>query len=210
MKTIDFIYDFGSTNSYLVHRTLPALAARYGAQLNWCPVLLGGVFKATNNQSPMMAFAEVKGKLDYMHLEIARFIERHKIAFQMNPHFPVMTLTIMRAAVYAKGQEWEKLYLDTVFDALWKDAKKMDEPEVISQVLEDAGLPASEILQATQDPDIKAALIKATEDAVARGVYGAPTMFLEGEMFYGKDSLPDLEWCLNHRQLGVESGQPKD
>lgn len=199
MKAIDFIYDFGSANSYLVHYTLPALAAKHGAEVNYCPVLLGGVFKATNNQSPMAAFADVKGKLNYQRLEIKRFIERHGLEFKMNPHFPVMTIALMRAAIFAMGKPWERDFLDAIFDATWRDGKKMDEPDVIAQVLDDAELPTSDIIAATQDPEVKTALIKATEDAVSRGVYGAPTMFLNGEMFYGKDSLPDLEWRLSQR-----------
>lgn len=193
---IEFLYDFGSPNAYLVHKVLPDLARRTGAELVYCPILLGGVFKATNNQSPIQAFAGVQGKLDYQRREIARFVARHGIDFAMNPHFPIMTIGVMRGAIRAQGKPWEKTYIDMVFDAFWVQGEKMDDPEVIGRVLSSAGLPAAEIIAATQTPDVKQALITATEHAVSRGVFGAPTMFAGDEMFFGKDALPDLEYHL--------------
>lgn len=193
---IDFLYDFGSPNAYLVHKVLPDLAARCGATVTWTPILLGGVFKATNNQSPMQAFSGVAGKLAYQQVEIARFIERHDLPFQFNPHFPVMTIGVMRGAAYAQGKDWESHYINAVFDALWVQGAKMDDPDVIAQVLTDAGLPTADIMAATQTPEVKQALIDTTSAAVDRSVFGAPTMFVGDEMFFGKDSLPDLEWRL--------------
>lgn len=193
MTEIEFLYDFGSPNAFLAHKVLPAIATRHGATVRPVPILLGGVFKATNNQSPMQAFAEVRGKLDYQRLEMQRFVRRFELTFQMNPHFPVMTIGVMRGAVYAQGKPWETHYVDTVFDALWVQGEKMDDPAVIGRVLSDAGLPAEEIMQATQDGAVKQGLIDSTSAAVARGVFGAPSMFVGNEMFYGKDSLDELE-----------------
>ena len=192
----DFLYDFGSPNAYLVHKLLPDLATRCRATVTWTPILLGGVFKATNNQSPMQAFSGVAGKLAYQQVEIARFIERHDLPFQFNPHFPVMTIGVMRGAAYAQGKDWESDYINAVFDALWVQGAKMDDPDVIAQVLTDAGLPTADIMAATQKPEVKQALIDTTSAAVDRGVFGAPTMFVGDEMFFGKDSLTDLEWRL--------------
>ena len=197
MKTVDFMYDFGSPNAYLVHRVLPGIVHRAGAGLHYVPILLGGVFKATNNQSPMAAFAEVKHKLAYQMRESQRFIDRHGLQFRMNPNFPVNTLGVMRGAVYAQGKPWENKYIDAVFDAMWVKGEKMDDPQVIGRVLQDAGLPADEIIAATQSPEVKAALINGTEAAVNRGVFGAPTMFVKDEMFFGKDSLDDLDFELS-------------
>lgn len=196
MREIEFLYDFGSPNAYLVHKVLPAIADRHGAALRYVPILLGGVFKATGNQSPMQAFAGVQGKLAYQSKEIARFVRRHGLSYKMNPHFPVMTIGIMRGAIYAQGNAWEIKYIDTVFDAIWGQGEKMDDLPTIARVLGDAGLPAAEIMAATQTPEIKQGLIDTTAAAVARGVFGAPTMFVGTEMFFGKDSLPDLEYAL--------------
>lgn len=193
---IDFLYDFGSPNAYLVHKLLPDLANRCRATVTWTPILLGGVFKATNNQSPMQAFSGVAGKLAYQQVEIARFIERHDLPFQFNPHFPVVTIGVMRGAAYAQGKDWESDYINAVFDALWVQGAKMDDPDIIAQVLTDAGLPTADIMAATQTPEVKQALIDTTSAAVDRGVFGAPTMFVGDEMFFGKDSLTDLEWRL--------------
>lgn len=196
MATIEFLYDFGSPNAYLVHKVLPALADANGASVAYRPILLGGVFKATNNQTPFGAFADVTGKIAYIQTEFARFVERHQVPFKWNTHFPVNTLALMRAAMFAQGKEWEAQFIEATFDAMWVNSQDMSKPEVIAQTLQDAGLPSDDIASAIQLPDIKGRLAEATEAAVTRGVFGAPTMFLGDEMFYGKDALPDLEWRL--------------
>lgn len=196
MAEIEFYYDFGSPNAYLAHKLLPGIAERTGATLVYKPILIGGIFKATGNQPPLIAFREVKGKNDYMRTEMARFIERHGVPFEWNPHFPVMTLGVMRGATFAESKDWEARYIDTVFDAIWQHKQKMDDPDVIARVLKAADLPADDIAAATQSPEIKGRLVEATQEAVDRGAFGSPTMFVDGEMFFGKDSLGDLEWRL--------------
>ena len=196
MRRIEFIYDFASPNAYLVHRALPGIAERHKACVVWSPVLLGGVFKATGNRPPIESWSAVQGKLAYIHVEFERFVKRHGIPFVMNPDFPVNTLTVMRGAVFAQGQTWEHTYIDTVFDSMWVRGQNMAEPDTIHRELSEAGLPAGQILEATQNPDIKQELIKATGQAVDRGVFGSPTMFVSDEMFFGKDSLSDLEVVL--------------
>lgn len=197
MRKIEFLYDFGSPNAYLVHKVLPEIAARQAVQIDWQPVLLGGVFKATNNQAPMTAFAKVAGKNAYMQVEFQRFIERYDLPFSWNRHFPVNTLTVMRAAVFAMGKPWEARYINAVFDAMWLKGQDMSDVSVLSQVLQAADLPHADINAATQNAEVKGKLIALTSSAVERGVFGAPTVFLEDEMFFGKDSLGDLDWRLS-------------
>ena len=192
--TIDFIYDFGSPNAFLARKVLPALAERTGARVNLIPCLLGGIFKATNNRSPGEAFGEVKGKLAYEGLETRRFVARHGIeGFRMNPHFPVNTLLIMRGLIAARRLGVGDRYLEVVEAAMWEAGEKMDDPEVVRRVLAAGGLDAEAILAATQDAAVKAELIANTEAAVARGVFGIPTFFVGGEMFFGKDRLGQVE-----------------
>ena len=148
MQDIEFYYDFGSPKSYFVHKLLPGIAKKHGMRVVWKPLLLGGVFKLTNNQSPMETFKDVKGKLEYDAHETARFVTHHQLPYQLNPHFPVMTIGVMRGAIYAQDKEFDALYRDTVFNAIWEDQKKMDDPKVIMNVLEAAGLPAKEIISA--------------------------------------------------------------
>lgn len=196
-KTLDFIFDFGSPNAYLVYKVLPGILARTGAELKLMPSLLGGIFKATNNQSPMMAFGGVKGKLAYENLETRRFIKKHGLTrFQMNPHFPVNTLTLMRGAIYAEREGFLDAYTEAGLKAMWEDGEKMDDPEVFVSVLTKAGLNGAAILAATQDPDVKAGLIANTEAAVGRGVFGIPTFFIGEEMYFGKNTLPEIEEIL--------------
>lgn len=196
MKTFDFLYDFGSPNVYVMHKIMSQIEARTGAKANYIPILLGGVFKLTNNTSPMQAYDGVKNKLAYERRELDRFIERYDIPFQWTPHFPVMTTAIMRGAVFAQDKDYGPRYLDVVFDAVWKDGLKMDDPTVIAETLEAAGLPAAEIIAAAQSQPVKDRLFETTAQAVERGAFGAPMMFVGDEPFFGKDSLPELEHWL--------------
>ncbi len=196
-KTVDFIFDFGSPNAYLAFKVLPAILERTGAKMKIIPSLLGGIFKATNNQSPMMAFGGVKGKLEYENLETRRFIKKHGLtAFKMNPHFPVNTLILMRGAIYAEREGFLDAYVEAGLKAMWEDGQKMDDPEVFVSVMNDAGLDGAAILAGTQAPDVKAGLIANTEAAVGRGVFGIPTFFVGDEMYFGKNTLGEVEEVL--------------
>ncbi len=193
-KTVDFIFDFGSPNAYLAYKVLPGVAARTGATLNLIPCLLGGLFKLTGNQAPMTAFGSVKGKLEYERLETQRFIDKHGLRdFRFNPHFPVNTLLIMRGLLAARRTNVRDAYLETVLKAMWEDGKKMDDAAVVAEVLSTAGLDAKAILDATQDPGIKAELAANTNAAAARGAFGIPTFFVGDEMFFGKERLGQVE-----------------
>lgn len=195
-KVIEFYYDFGSPNAYLVEAVLPAMAARHGAEIRRVPILLGGLFKATGNQSPMFNFAEVSGKVAYLKVELDRFVRKHAVPFRWNPHFPILTTPLMRGAVFAQGQPWEDTYREIVYRACWVDGLNMTDPDVIVEALEAGGLPGAEIAAAIQSQEVKDALFATTEEAQSRGAFGVPTMFVSGEMFFGKDSLPDLEDAL--------------
>lgn len=193
-RRIEFIFDFGSPNAYLSWKALPAIAARTGSQIELVPCLLGGIFQMTNNRSPVVAYAEVKGKLAYQQLETRRFVERHGLnAFRLNPHFPVNTLLIMRGLIAARRAGVEAPYVAAVQAAMWEAGEKMDDPDVVRRVLLAAGLDAEALLAATADPAVKEALKANTEAAVARGVFGIPTFFVGDEMFFGKNTLPEVE-----------------
>lgn len=205
MTEIEFFYDFGSPNAHLAHRALPGMAEAAGARVTYRPILLGGVFKATGNQSPITAFAGVTGKLAHQRQEMARFCRRFAIPMRWNPHFPINTLGLMRGAIHAAGQPWESDYIETCFAALWEREENMGDPETIARVLEAAGLPAQEIMAGTQADAVKAGLITATEDAVARGVYGAPMMAVGEELFFGKSALDELIWYVGQAESADSS-----
>ena len=193
-KTVDFIFDFGSPNAYLAWYALPSLLQRTGAGVNVVPCLLGGLFKLTSNQSPATAFEAVKGKLAYEQRESERFIKKHGLGrFRFNPHFPVNTLLIMRGLVAARRMGVGDAYLEVVLKAMWEGGRKMDDPEVVAQVLAEAGLDARALLAATQDPEVKAELIANTQAAADRGAFGVPTFFVGDEMFFGKERLGQVE-----------------
>ncbi|PKB19163.1 2-hydroxychromene-2-carboxylate isomerase [Novosphingobium kunmingense] len=190
---IEFLYDFGSPNAYFVHRAIPPIEAAGKVRFRFVPVLLGGIFKATGNQSPMQAYGHIAAKRDYDFLEIRRFMARHGItAFQMNPNFPVNTLLAMRGAVAAEGLGCAATYVEAMFAGLWEKGLKLDDPVVWAQTVAAAGLDAEALGAATQDSGVKARLVANTEAAVARGVFGIPSFFLGDQLYFGKDRLRDV------------------
>jgi len=185
-KKIEFYFDFASPNCYLAYKALPEFVDMDAVQIK--PCLLGGVFKATGNQAPMVAFSGVKGKIAYEMLEFQRFIARHKLTrFKMNPHFPVNTLILMRALVALEDRQTE--YVEAMLTALWEDEKNLSDPAIVSEAWEAAGFDAGALMEKTQDQAVKDALAEKTGAAVARGIFGLPAFFVDGEMFFGKDRL---------------------
>ena len=194
MGAVEFHFDFGSPNAYLAHLVVPEIEKRTGAKFEYVPILLGGVFKLTNNRSPAESMRGIKNRLEYEELERQRFVRRHAIRrFSFNPFFPVNTLLIMRGAVAAQLEGVFDRYVDEVFRHMWAEPKKMDDPEVVHAVLEQSGLNAAALLARTQEPAVKDRLLKNTEASVARGAFGSPTFFVGSELFFGKDRLRDVE-----------------
>jgi 2-hydroxychromene-2-carboxylate isomerase len=186
-KTVEFFFDFGSPTAYLAWTQLPKLAADAGAQLVWRPMLLGGVFKATGNASPAMVPA--KGR--WMNQDMARWARRYGVPLAMNPFFPINTLTLMRGATglqLRQPADFER-YVETVYRAMWEAPCNMGDPVVLAQVLQRAGFDVEALLALVSDAEVKAQLVATTEEAVARGVFGAPTMFVGEQMFFGQDRL---------------------
>jgi 2-hydroxychromene-2-carboxylate isomerase len=193
-KTLTLLFDFASPNVWFAYRALPPLLQRTGARLDIAPVLLGGIFKATGNQSPLSAFAHVKGKLDYEQREMDRFIARHGLTqFRMNPHFPVNTLAPMRGLIAAREAGQGEAYVEAGLRGLWEEGLNLADPAVLAARLDRAGLDGAALVARAQAPEIKAGLAEATEKAVARGVFGLPTFFVGDEMFFGKERLGQVE-----------------
>lgn len=186
-KTVEFFFDFGSPTAYLAWTQLPQLAADCGAELKYRPMLLGGIFKATGNASP----AAVPAKGRWMHTDMARWAQRYGVPFAQNPHFPINTLTLMRGAVGVQLQQPElfERYCQVVFGAMWQQPRNLGDAAVLAQVLGAAGFDAEPFMALVSDPEVKAALVANTEEAVARGVFGAPTCFVGDAMFFGQDRL---------------------
>ncbi|MEN6541836.1 2-hydroxychromene-2-carboxylate isomerase [Parvibaculum sp.] len=194
MVKVEHHFDFGSPNSYLAWKIIPDIEARTGVTFVNVPILLGGVFKLTGNQPPMVAFGNIKNKPQYENLEMQRFIARHKLTrFKFNAHFPVNTVQIMRGAVAAEMDGVLAKYMDVVFRAMWEDSKKMDDADVIREVLDAGGLDGARILARVQDQDVKDKLLANTSASVERGTFGAPTFYVGDEIFFGKDRLRDVE-----------------
>ncbi len=189
-----FLFDFGSPNAFLSHEAIPAIEQRIGVKFEYVPILLGGIFKATNNRSPAEAFAGVKNKREFHNLETERFLKRYGVKpYAWNPNFPVNTLHLMRAAVAAQLEGVFEKYVDAAFHHMWGDPRKMDDPEVAMKAFTAAGLDAAKLFARAQDADVKAKLIENTQSAVERGAFGSPTFFVGKEMFFGKEQLREVE-----------------
>ncbi|CAE6917852.1 2-hydroxychromene-2-carboxylate isomerase [Ectopseudomonas oleovorans] len=194
-KTVEFFFDLGSPASYLAHTQLPALCRDCGAALVYRPMLLGGVFQATGNASPAMIPA--KGR--YMIRDLARYAERYGVPMRFNPHFPINTLSLMRLLVAVQLHQPERLddALQALFQATWVDGVNMGDPARVAEVLAAAGLDAAALQQQIGEPAVKDALKATTEEAVRRGVFGAPTCFVGDDMYFGQDRLDFVREALS-------------
>jgi 2-hydroxychromene-2-carboxylate isomerase len=193
-KRPQFMFDFGSPNAFLSHEAIPAIEQRTGVKFEYVPILLGGIFKATNNKSPAETLAGVKNKPEFNALETERFVKRFKVEpYVWNPFFPVNTLNLMRAAIAAQFEGVFERYVEAAFHHMWREPKKMDDLEVAAKALSASGLDGAKLLTRAQDADVKARLIENTQSAVERGAFGSPTFFVGNEMFFGKEQLREVE-----------------
>ena len=189
-----FLFDFGSPNAYLSHEAIPAIEKRTGVRFDYVPILLGGIFKSTNNKSPAETLAGVKNKPEFMKLETERFIKRFNVEpYVWNPFFPVNTLNLMRAAIAAQFEGVFEKYVEAAFHHIWREPKQMDDLEVAAKALASSGLDGAKLLARAQEADVKAKLIENTQSAVDRGAFGSPTFFVGKEMFFGKEQLREVE-----------------
>jgi 2-hydroxychromene-2-carboxylate isomerase len=189
-----FLFDFGSPNAFLCHEALPAVEKRIGIKFEYVPVLLGGIYKATNNKPPIVTLVGIKNKLEFLEHETERFARRYQVTVpKRNPFSPVNTLTLMRAAVAAQLDGVFESYVEAAFFHMWIEPKEMSNPEIARKALTESGIDAEKLFARAQNAEVKRRLIENTESAVERGAFGAPTFFVGDEMFFGKDQLRDIE-----------------
>jgi 2-hydroxychromene-2-carboxylate isomerase len=194
MTSVEFHFDLGSPNAYLSHLVVPEIEKRTGVKFEYVPILLGGVFKLTNNRSPAESLRGIRNKPEYERLETRRFIQRHGITrYQPNPYFPVNTLMMMRGAIAAQSLGVFERYVNEMFRNMWAEPKKMDDPQVWRAALDESGLPTARILELIEAPQIKAQLLENTQRSVERGTFGSPTFYVGDEIFFGKDRLREVE-----------------
>ena len=191
-RTLEFYFDYGSPYSYLADTQVEAIAKRTGAALVRKPMLLGGVFKATGNASPMTVALKSK----WSAFDMPMWARHYGVPFNRNPHFPVNTLALMRGAAAAQIDGLFERYHPAMYKAMWIDGRNLNDINEVAAVLTKAGLDAQKFGQRIQDQDVKDRLKATTDDAVGRGVFGAPTMFVENMMFFGNDRLPFVEMAL--------------
>ena len=195
MKSVEFYFDLGSPYSYLAYYRLLQIAEQQEIQIVYKPILLGGVFKATGNRSPI----EIPVKGAYSILDMQRWAEYYHIPMQMNPHFPMNTLTLMRILTGVQLLHLEKFeqVLKLLFDAMFGTPQNLNEPTVLAEVLKPSGFSVEDIMSIVQSDVVKQKLITETEQAIQRGIFGAPTFFVGDEMYWGQDRLHFVEQALN-------------
>ena len=195
MKSVEFYFDLGSPYSYLAYYRLLQMAEQQEIQIVYKPILLGGVFKATGNRSPI----EIPVKGVYSILDMQRWAEYYQIPMQMNPHFPMNTLTLMRILTGVQLLHLEKFeqVLKLLFDAMFGTPQNLNEPTVLAEVLKPSGFSVEDIMSMVQSEVVKQKLITETEQAILRGIFGAPTFFVGDEMYWGQDRLHFVEQALN-------------
>lgn len=193
-KTVEFFFDVGSPAAYLAWTQLPAIARATGATIAYKPFLLGGVFQATGNRSPM----EVPAKGRYLQADLERFAQRYGVPFRHNPHFPINTLMLMRGALGLQMRAPERMqaYVDAILRAIWEDGRNMNDPATVASVLQQAGFDPEQLLALASDPQVKEQLKTVTQQAVERGVFGAPTFFVDGTLYWGQDRLDFVKEAL--------------
>ncbi|PMU07238.1 MULTISPECIES: 2-hydroxychromene-2-carboxylate isomerase [unclassified Pseudomonas] len=186
-KTVEFYFDLGSPATYLAYTQLPKICEQTDSQLIYIPILLGGVFKATGNASP----AAIPAKGRYMFQDLDRYAKRYGVALKFNPHFPINTLMLMRAVTGMQLRHPERFqaFIDCLFHALWVEGRSLDDLATVASVLTQNGFDPNEVLALTADEEVKATLKDNTEKAVQRGVFGAPSMFVDNQLYFGQDRL---------------------
>jgi 2-hydroxychromene-2-carboxylate isomerase len=207
---VQFMFDFGSPNAYLAELVIPDVERRTGVKFEYVPVLLGGIYKLTNNRSPGESLAGIKNKPEFMELEIQRFIRRHNITtFNKNPFFPVNTLQLMRGAVAAQFEGVFDPYFRAAYHHMWEAPKKMDDPQIAREAFMSSNIDFDRLFARSQQPDVKSRLLELTQDAVDRGAFGSPTFFVGKEMFFGKDQLRDVEEAIVEAVAPGANGRQK-
>jgi 2-hydroxychromene-2-carboxylate isomerase len=191
---VEFQFDFGSPNAYLAEKVIPEIERRTGVKFEYVPVLLGGIYKLTNNRAPRDYLAGIKNKPEFNALETRRFIRRHGITtFKDNPFFPINTLQLMRGVVAAQFEGLFERYFRAANHHMWEDPKKMDDPQIARAAFISSNIDFDRLYARSQEPDVKNRLLELTQDAVVRGAFGSPTFFVGEEIFFGKDQLRDVE-----------------
>lgn len=193
-KFVEFYFDLGSPSTYLAYTQLPKICADTGSQLIYVPMLLGGVFNSTGNASPVTIPA--KGR--YMIQDLSRFAQRYGVPLKFNPHFPINTLTLMRAVTGMQMRQPDRFLalINCLFSALWVEARNLNDPATVAAVLNENGFNPDEVLVLSNEDAVKATLKENTESAIKRGVFGAPSMFIENQLFFGQDRLDFVEQAL--------------
>jgi len=204
----EFLFDFGSPNAYLAQLVVPEIEKRTGVKFDYVPVLLGGIYKLTNNRSPADYLRGIKNKSEFMQLETQRFLRRHHVTtFRNNPFFPINTLQMMRGAVAAQFEGLFEPYFHAAYHHMWEDPKKMDDPQVARQAFIASNIDYDRIAARAQEADVKNRLIELTQNAVDRGAFGSPTFFVDEEIFFGKDQLRDVEEAIVAANMVQQGGR---
>ena len=194
VKNIEFYFDFGSPTAYLAFTQLKIIAERNKTVIEYYPILLGGVFKATGNNPP----ASVPAKGQYMMTDLQRYADKYGVPYERNPFFPVNTLSLMRGAISYQDEGDFIKYIEVMFKNMWIEPKNLNDEDVLKKVLIENNFDFDDFIKRITDQNVKNRLISNTENAVKKGAFGAPTIFVGDQMFFGQDRMEFVEEYLNN------------
>ncbi len=184
-KTVEFFFDFNSPFAYLANTQLPQLAERLGAKVVYRPALITAIFDGSGASTPL----SIPAKAKYMNDDLARWASFYRVPFAFNPHFPFMTVPLLRGMEAYKDDPRAQAYCDAVFNAIWVEGKNFHEKETLMETVAAVGIDPAEFAERLGDQAVKDALKSNGEEAIERGAFGAPTFFVGDQMFWGQDRL---------------------
>ena len=193
IKSFDFFFDFISPYSYLAHKQIRNIEYQYKIEINYMPILLGGLLNLVEIKAP----ASIPLKAKFMIKDCKLFAEKLNIKFKFNSYFPIQSLNLMRGVLIARKENKTSLYIDKFFDACWKDGLNLNDQEIVDKILEDLNFNLEAFKLKISEQKIKDELKKRTKDAFLKGVFGAPSFIINNKMFWGQDR---LEFVLKEAQ----------
>ena len=184
-KSIEFYFDFSSPYAYIGYKEIKRLEKNNSFKIKYMPIFLGGLHNSAGITPA--AFIDLKSK--YMVRYTKLICKKKNISFNFNSYFPIKTVNFMRGILIARNEDYEKIYIEKMFNAIWKDGLNMNDQIVINKVLKNIDLNPETFLTKAADQKIKDKLRKLTDDALKKGIFGAPTFFVNKKMFWGQDRL---------------------
>ena len=185
IKSFEFYFDFASPYSFLAHKQIRKIEKDNSIKIKYMPILLGGLF----NLSGIKANADIPIKAKYMIKDCKLWAEKNNISFKFNNYFPIKTLTLMRCVLVAQKKDFTQMFINKIFDAIWKDGINLNDNLIVEKLLKNLDLNPKIFLVEANEAKIKEELKSKTNDAHKKGIFGVPSFIVNKKLFWGQDRL---------------------